>query len=53
MQKLFTADLLRADKSTMAHGLEARVPFLDKDLVDYVLKIDPKIKFGEYNEKFV
>jgi asparagine synthase (glutamine-hydrolysing) len=31
VQKLFTADLLRADKSTMAHGLEARVPFLDKD----------------------
>ncbi|RZJ24452.1 MAG: asparagine synthase B, partial [Flavobacterium sp.] len=30
VQKLFTADLLRADKSTMAHGLEARVPFLDK-----------------------
>jgi asparagine synthetase B (glutamine-hydrolysing) len=27
VQKLFTADLLRADKSTMAHGLEARVPF--------------------------
>jgi asparagine synthase (glutamine-hydrolysing) len=22
VQKLFTADLLRADKSTMAHGLE-------------------------------
>jgi asparagine synthase (glutamine-hydrolysing) len=30
VQKLFTADLLRADKSTMAHGLEARVPFLTK-----------------------
>ena len=30
VQNLFTADLLRADKSTMAHGIEARVPFLDK-----------------------
>ena len=27
VQKLFTADLLRADKSTMAHGLEARSVF--------------------------
>jgi asparagine synthase (glutamine-hydrolysing) len=33
VQLLSTADLLRADKSTMAHGLEARVPFLDKDFL--------------------
>jgi asparagine synthase (glutamine-hydrolysing) len=26
-QKLFTADLLRADKAMMAHGVETRVPF--------------------------
>ncbi|MDI9258272.1 asparagine synthase B [Flavobacterium sedimenticola] len=39
VQKLFTADLLRADKSTMAHGLEARVPFLDKDFLDVAMKI--------------
>jgi asparagine synthase (glutamine-hydrolysing) len=25
--KLFTADLLRADKAMMAHGVETRVPF--------------------------
>jgi asparagine synthase (glutamine-hydrolysing) len=29
--KLFTADLLRADKAMMAHGVETRVPFLDKE----------------------
>lgn len=39
VQKLFTADLLRADKSTMAHGLEARVPFLDKAFLDVSMKI--------------
>jgi asparagine synthase (glutamine-hydrolysing) len=27
VQKLFTADLLRADKAMMAHGVETRVPF--------------------------
>ena len=37
----------------MIHSLEIRVPFLDKDLVDYVLKIDPKIKFGEYNKQIL
>ncbi|AWI27008.1 asparagine synthase B [Flavobacterium pallidum] len=39
VQKLFTADLLRADKSTMAHGLEARVPFLDKAFLDVAMTI--------------
>lgn len=39
VQKLFTADLLRADKSTMAHGLEARVPFLDKAFLDVAMRI--------------
>jgi asparagine synthase (glutamine-hydrolysing) len=44
VQKLFTADLLRADKSTMAHGLEARVPFLDKDFLDVAMLIKAEEK---------
>lgn len=44
VQKLFTADLLRADKSTMAHGLEARVPFLDKAFLDVSMLIKPEEK---------
>jgi asparagine synthase (glutamine-hydrolysing) len=44
VQKLSTADLLRADKSTMAHGLEARVPFLDKALLELAIKIKPEEK---------
>jgi asparagine synthase (glutamine-hydrolysing) len=31
---LSTADCLRADKSTMAHALEVRVPFLDRHFLD-------------------
>ncbi|KAJ2992838.1 asparagine synthetase [Globomyces sp. JEL0801] len=34
IQNLHTSDNLRANKSTMAWGLEARVPFLDKDFID-------------------
>jgi asparagine synthase (glutamine-hydrolysing) len=41
---LSTADCLRADKSTMAHGLEVRVPFLDRNLHDVVMSIDPSYK---------
>ncbi|WP_442787636.1 asparagine synthase B [Flavobacterium suncheonense] len=44
VQLLSTADLLRADKSTMAHGLEARVPFLDKAFLELAIKIQPKEK---------
>ncbi len=44
VQKLFTADLLRADKSTMAHGLETRVPFLDKAFLDIAIRIKAEEK---------
>lgn len=36
---LSTADCLRADKSTMAHGLEVRVPFLDRYFLDVAMNI--------------
>ena len=44
VQKLFTADLLRADKSTMAHGLETRVPFLDKKFLEIAVRIKTEEK---------
>lgn len=47
VQKLHTADLLRADKSTMAHGLEARVPFLDKKFLDLAITIKPEEKMPQ------
>ncbi|AYV84840.1 MAG: asparagine synthase (glutamine-hydrolysing) [Hyperionvirus sp.] len=37
-------DVLRADRGIAASGLEARVPFLDTDLVDYILSLDPKLR---------
>jgi asparagine synthase (glutamine-hydrolysing) len=46
--------LLRdTDVFSMAHSLEIRVPFLDKDLVDYVLQVEPKKKFGKYNKQLL
>ena len=56
VQKLFTADLLRADKSTMAHGLEARVPFLDKAFLDtaMIIKAEEKMpKTYDGKEKYI
>ena len=34
-------DVLRADRCTAAHGLELRVPFFDKALLQYVLYMNP------------
>ncbi|WFD34343.1 asparagine synthase (glutamine-hydrolyzing) [Malassezia cuniculi] len=44
VKNLHTADCLRANKSTMAWGLEARVPFLDKAFLNVCMNIDPSEK---------
>jgi len=37
-------NLHRTDRMTMAHGLEARVPFLDTEFTKLVMSVDPKKK---------
>ncbi|KAK1927664.1 hypothetical protein DB88DRAFT_478814 [Papiliotrema laurentii] len=44
VKNLHTADCLRANKSTMAWGLEARVPFLDKSFLEVAMNVDAKYK---------
>lgn len=44
VKNLHYADCLRANKSTMAWGLEARVPFLDREFLDVCMDIDPTDK---------
>jgi len=44
MLNLHRKDCLRANKSTMAAGVELRVPFLDTDVVDFVMSINPEYK---------
>ena len=39
-------DCSRANKSMMAWGIEARVPFLHKPFVDYAMRLNPKSKMG-------
>lgn len=38
---------MRLDRMTMAHGVEARVPFLDHRIVDYSLQIPVETLFGD------
>ena len=44
MKDLCYYDNLRCDKSTAGAGLEVRVPFLDKDFLQYYMSIKPKMK---------
>lgn len=44
VKNLHLADCLRANKSTMAWGLEARVPFLDKEFLQLCMNLDPAEK---------
>jgi len=41
---------LRANKSTYAWGLEAIVPFLDKDFIKAAMDIDPEFKMIKHDE---
>lgn len=45
--------LMRADKMMMAASVEARVPFLDYKLVEFVLNIPLNIKFKNNETKYI
>ncbi|HBS48314.1 TPA: asparagine synthase (glutamine-hydrolyzing) [Candidatus Dependentiae bacterium] len=45
--------LMRADKMTMAHSLEGRVPFLDKNLVEFGFAISSDLKYKNGITKYI
>ena len=44
--------LLKADKMSMAHSLESRVPFLDKELFEVARKIPTEFKINNKTTKY-
>ncbi|KAL7830165.1 hypothetical protein SRHO_G00312920 [Serrasalmus rhombeus] len=44
MKELYMFDVLRADRTTAAHGLELRVPFLDHRFTAYFLSLPPEMR---------
>lgn len=50
--KIWIAEVLmtKIDKMSMANSLELRAPFLDYELVEYLLSIEEKIKCGNTNK---
>jgi len=45
--------LMFADKLSMAHGLELRVPFLDKEIVEYVERLPASFKVRNASRKWL
>ncbi len=45
--------LMYADKLSMAHSLELRVPFVDKEIVEYVERLPASLKVRKGSRKFL
>ncbi|HKZ34415.1 MAG TPA: asparagine synthase (glutamine-hydrolyzing) [Patescibacteria group bacterium] len=45
--------LLKTDRMTMAHGLEARVPFLDHRLVEFATRLPSSLKLRGRTDKYL
>lgn len=44
LDELYLFDCLRTDRTMSKWGLEVRVPFLNKSLVEYILNLDPNLR---------
>jgi asparagine synthase (glutamine-hydrolysing) len=53
--KLYFQDdiLAKVDRASMAHSLEVRVPYMDRDLVEYACRIQPHYKLRGLTTKYV
>ena len=53
LMQIHERDLYRDDVVTMYNQIELRLPFLDKDLANYSLKIPPKYKISKIEKKLI
>jgi len=53
LQQLNYFDCLRANKSTLAWGVEGRFPFLDNDVLNFGMSVNPELKMYKGTEKWI
>lgn len=51
IQQLYLDTLEREDRMTMAHSLELRAPFLDRDLIRTAMQISPRLKVKDGRDR--
>src|SRR4029079_6085020 len=49
-RSLHNVTLQRCDRVTMAHAVEARVPFLDREVIEWALRVPPEAKLARPRE---
>ncbi len=52
-KELPSIQLLRVDKMSMTHSLEARVPFVDHELVEIAFSMPSNLKLNNLTEKYI
>lgn len=50
LEDIYLFDSLRCDRSIASQGIEARVPFSDKQFIEFYLSIDPKLRMPRYSD---
>jgi asparagine synthase (glutamine-hydrolysing) len=53
VRSLHNLNLQRCDRVTMAHAVEARVPFLDRNVIAWALRVPPAAKQGEPEKRLL
>lgn len=53
MERLTQYHNMRLDRMTMAHGIEAKVPFQDHRIIEYSLRIPPHILIGRTGKEWL
>lgn len=53
IRNLCRTELQRVDRSSMGHGVEARVPFLDLSVVDLAMRLPLGLKLRDGQEKWI
>ncbi|PWU43628.1 asparagine synthetase B [Micromonospora globispora] len=53
IRNLCRTELQRVDRASMAHGVEARVPFLDLSVVELAMRLPLELKMRQGQEKWI
>jgi asparagine synthase (glutamine-hydrolysing) len=53
VRSLHNLNLQRCDRVTMAHAVEARVPFLDREVIAWALRVPASAKIGEPEKRLL